>query len=108
MRGVAESLGFSVDADLPAKILEQIEQHPESWDQTLWHNSCGTTHCIAGWAIVLSGSQGRSLERMWGTNVTATLLLWREGCLLPSFHADADKAECLERLRIMAQAGRHL
>lgn len=35
------------------KVLDQITQHPETWDQYTWH--CGTTHCFAGWAQILSG-----------------------------------------------------
>ena len=35
------------------KVLDQITAHPETWDQTDWH--CGTTHCFAGWAQLLSG-----------------------------------------------------
>lgn len=34
-------------------VLDQITAHPETWNQTQWH--CGTTHCFAGWAQVLSG-----------------------------------------------------
>ncbi|MGL5937068.1 MAG: hypothetical protein ACRCZI_15765 [Cetobacterium sp.] len=37
------------------KVLAQIEAHPETWNQKMWH--CGTTHCFAGWAQVLSGKQ---------------------------------------------------
>lgn len=37
------------------KIADQIEAHPESHDQLDWGNSCGTEHCIAGWAAHLSG-----------------------------------------------------
>jgi hypothetical protein len=35
------------------KVLDQIEAHPETWNQSFWH--CGTTHCFAGWAQILSG-----------------------------------------------------
>ena len=35
------------------QVLDQITAHPETWDQTQWH--CGTTHCFAGWAQLLSG-----------------------------------------------------
>lgn len=44
------------------KVLEQIDAHPElhdqgSFDATAYDdrsNACGTSHCVAGWAIVLS------------------------------------------------------
>ena len=35
------------------KVLDQITQHPETWNQARWH--CGSSHCLAGWAKVLSG-----------------------------------------------------
>ena len=35
------------------KVLDQIIAHPKTWDQRAWH--CGTEHCFAGWAQVLSG-----------------------------------------------------
>lgn len=38
------------------QVLEQIENHPETWDQTDWHSDCGTAHCFAGWAQILSGA----------------------------------------------------
>ena len=38
-----------------AKVLQQIESHPETWEQTRWH--CGTKHCLAGWAQILSGKE---------------------------------------------------
>ncbi len=35
--------------------MEQIEQHPELWDQDVWLTDCGTKACFAGWASKLSG-----------------------------------------------------
>lgn len=35
-------------------VIDQITQHPETWDQEVWH--CGSTHCVAGWAQVMSGN----------------------------------------------------
>jgi hypothetical protein len=34
-------------------VLNKIESCPAEWNQRSWH--CGTTHCFAGWAQVLSG-----------------------------------------------------
>lgn len=34
-------------------VLDHIKAHPETWDQEVWH--CGTHHCFAGWAQILSG-----------------------------------------------------
>lgn len=37
------------------QVLDQIRNHPETWKQEVWHTQCGTKHCVAGWAQVLSG-----------------------------------------------------
>ena len=36
----------------------------------IWH-TCDTTHCRAGWVIVLAGSVGKELESFYGTLLTA-------------------------------------
>lgn len=43
---------------LIAKVLEQITQEPDSWDQSEWAQSseyCDTTFCFAGHAAFLNG-----------------------------------------------------
>ena len=102
LEGVAESLGILCDSTLPQRILDAIAEHPESWTQGMWHNACGTKHCIAGFSTFLSGPLGAYMEQSLGTATAATLLLWRPGCVLPSFAADATEDETLGRLRIMA------
>lgn len=42
-----------VNKELIRKTMNQILQNPEAWDQKTWH--CGTSHCFAGWATILSG-----------------------------------------------------
>lgn len=103
LEGVAQSLGITFDKTLPSQILQQIEMNPESWDQSVWHNTCGTKHCIAGWATTLSGPLGLFLDKQWGTELAATLLLWRPGVEMPSFAARATEEETLGRLRKMAE-----
>lgn len=98
-----EQLGVDFDPELPRKIVAQIEAHPETWDQGTWHSSCGTKHCIAGWAVQLT-PQGRYLERQLGTDNAATLLLWREGVEMPSFDGHATTAETLDRLKAFPAA----
>ena len=36
-------------------VLDHIKADPDTWDQTNWHSECGTKHCFAGWAQILSG-----------------------------------------------------
>ena len=50
------------------KVLEHITAHPEEHDQNYWGYrslllGCGTTHCIGGWALVLSGA-----DLAWATS----------------------------------------
>jgi hypothetical protein len=47
------------NAELAYRVLDQIDAHPESWDQSTWWiaRDCGTTACFAGWAVHLSGGQ---------------------------------------------------
>jgi hypothetical protein len=39
------------------KVIEHITEHPTEWSQGSWgvKTPCGTSHCFAGHAIVLSG-----------------------------------------------------
>lgn len=46
--------------ELAARILAEIEAHPEMHEQGTWRTvrpSCGTTMCVAGWACHLSGDE---------------------------------------------------
>lgn len=47
------------NADLAYRVLDHIDAHPESWNQTVWYrqNECGTAGCFAGWAVMLAGHQ---------------------------------------------------
>lgn len=47
---------------LAQMVLRQITEHPETHNQESWANECGTVHCIAGWALALSGKQTRIRE----------------------------------------------
>jgi hypothetical protein len=41
------------NAALAYAVLDQIDAHPETWNQGTW--DCGTAACFAGWAVRLSG-----------------------------------------------------
>jgi hypothetical protein len=46
------------NAELAYRVLDQIDAHPEQWDQSRWWRpspACGTGGCFAGWAVQLSG-----------------------------------------------------
>lgn len=42
-----------VNVDLFQKIDRELTGHPEQHDQSSWESDCGTTRCVAGWAIHL-------------------------------------------------------
>ncbi|MFE7797036.1 hypothetical protein [Nocardia sp. NPDC057440] len=41
---------------LLVSAIEQIINHPETWNQGTWgkKNECGTAYCVAGWVLKLS------------------------------------------------------
>lgn len=47
------------NTDLAERVMAQIKDHPETWEQGYWatKTDCGTAHCVAGWACTLSGQQ---------------------------------------------------
>ena len=42
-----------MNIDLAEKVLAHVKAHPKLHDQSTWH--CGTTACLAGWTVALSG-----------------------------------------------------
>ena len=58
-------------------IIENIHQKvfdaaskPSALKMTEWH-TCDTTHCRAGWVIVLAGEEGSKLEKFFCTALAA-------------------------------------
>lgn len=46
--------------ELLKRVLRQIDDYPELWNQELWRDTewwCGTSYCVAGWAVKLSGGE---------------------------------------------------
>lgn len=63
------------DRGLATKAYEAIINHPESYDQSVWHSECGAKHCAAGWVVALAGDHGTHLEQQRGTGQAAADLL---------------------------------
>ena len=86
------------DADIPAvsnidtAILDAIGPDFAALDMGSWHSQtpCGTTHCRAGWAVILAGDAGVALERKIGTAAAGALIYAasRSGKPIPDFYAD--------------------
>lgn len=46
-----------LNVPLLSKVLEHVTAHPEEWDQANWavQRDCGTTYCVAGWTVAMTG-----------------------------------------------------
>ncbi len=46
-----------INAELIRRVVKHIENNPKTWDQEHWgySSSCGTTFCMAGHTVVMSG-----------------------------------------------------
>jgi hypothetical protein len=90
----AEGLPIAADAADRLKAVAQAALQPDALEMSDWH-TCGTTHCIAGWAIHQAGEPGRLMESMMGPEVAGLLLLGTDAH--QHFHDSNEKA--MEYLR---------
>ena len=94
-------LGNLDQAILTAIETAQAAGH-DGLDMTVWH-TCDTTHCIAGWAVHLSGDAGARLEAQVGSAAAGALIYARHGCAsIPDFYEANTVA--LQHLRERAAA----
>lgn len=77
--------GVKLPADVPSvenidqKILTAVTRDGQL-DMEDWHSkTCGTAHCIAGWAVVLAGEAGVKLEQRLGTQRAAAMIFAASG-----------------------------
>ena len=66
-------LPLVVVLDIDRAIAAAITDGRGRLDMSTWHR-CETTHCRAGWAVVLAGEAGAELERELGTNAAAAII----------------------------------
>jgi len=78
--------------NIDAAILGEIEAGA-GLEMDNWH-TCETTHCIAGWAIVLAGKEGRDLEAAVGPAAAGALIYAASNpaAPIPDFYATNEKA----------------
>ena len=79
--------------DIHRKVYEAASQ-PGALDMGDWH-TCETTHCRAGWVVLLAGDEGKALEDKIGTPAAAMLIyLASDPNLekLPDFYCSNDAA----------------
>jgi uncharacterized protein YjbI with pentapeptide repeats len=62
--------------DIDRVIFEAVSRKGCELRMATWH-TCETSHCRAGWAVVLAGAEGEALERKIGTNAAAALIYAR-------------------------------
>lgn len=60
------------------QVAELVVNKPSMLWMPEWHHSCGTRHCIGGWAIFLGGTKAATLERINGPDIAAYILLGAE------------------------------
>ncbi|WP_051819243.1 hypothetical protein [Streptomyces sp. NRRL S-920] len=110
---------MTINTDLLLAIREQITSHPEAHDQREWgvRTECGTTHCIAGWAAVLTGAtiDWRGSEgghRVYlvddeDPEVYAAGMLGLDHDEAHSLFYERDNAAALRRLDILIEKGKN-
>ena len=74
-----------------------------------WH-TCETTHCRAGWVVMLAGDEGRDLEERIGTPAAASLIYLASDPAIrkfPDFYCDNETAlaDMKERAELEQSAG---
>ena len=92
--------------DLHEQMAEAVGTEGVHLNMGIWHHDCGTRHCRAGWAVVLAGEAGRTLERQHGTPTAAAMIYLASdpGSPLPDWYDDDEAAltdirDCVERAR---------
>lgn len=91
LRGANFPFMVGVDPTLKAKILEKVEAEGCKLEMADWH-TCETTHCLARWAVVLSGEAGRELEAKSTTYLAGRLLLGLDAGAAEIFYSDDETA----------------
>ncbi len=98
----ANLIGAPIITNIHQRVYEAASQ-PDALDMRAWHK-CGTTHCRAGWVVVLAGDEGKALEDSIGPAAAASLIyLASDPTLekLPSFSCSNDEA--LEDMKRLAE-----
>jgi uncharacterized protein YjbI with pentapeptide repeats len=76
---------------------------PNALDMDDWHNSCGTTHCRAGWVTTLSGEKGKALENKVGPELAGYLIYRKSDPSAFAINFFADNATAMADMKAMAE-----
>lgn len=97
-------LYFTTDIPIIENIHQKVYEaasaiNPDTGENGLgmyrWHSDCGTTHCRAGWVVMLAGEKGEALEAELGTPEAAALIYRESDETLdrtPNFYTSNDEA----------------
>ncbi len=110
-----------MNVELLHKVADVIAKHPEQFDMLTW--DCGTTACIAGWALRLSGvgipaatglahfigqsAKGALELSVWQANALFIRSNWP--CQFRITHADMPEEAAMKavaRIQYMIETGR--
>jgi len=96
----ANGLPIAADAQQRLRaVASHVLAHPQILQMESWHSECGTTHCLAGWAIHQAGTLGEVLEKLHGPHMAGLLLLGVDAA--EHFYDGTDEA--IEWLQSVAQ-----
>mgnify|MGYP003455648224 CR=1 FL=1 len=84
-KGLSQIEAFDINKALAAACAEKGALKMSSW------HTCETTHCRAGWAVVLH-PQGKELEEKYGTNAAGALIYNACAGFVPNFYASDEDA----------------
>lgn len=93
LRGAVGAPVVPVVPDLDARMAAAVGDGGEHLDMAQWHDSCGTSHCRAGWAVTLAGPEGKALEERVGSATAGALTYTKStGHAPPDFYCGNDEA----------------
>jgi hypothetical protein len=80
-KGDKKVFAFPFVENIHQRVYKAIIENPKSFNMGSWHgqNSCGTTHCRAGWVIELAGEQGYALQKQTSPTFAA-LQIYKASC----------------------------
>ena len=99
---LSDAKGLPIAADHLQRlraVASEVLSNPQNLHMTNWHNECGTTHCLAGWAIHQAGPLGEVLEKLHGPHMAGLLLLGVDA----AEHFYDKKDDAIEWLQSVAQ-----
>jgi hypothetical protein len=77
--------------DLDLQILKRVTDGKGHLEMDTWHK-CETTHCRAGWSVVVAGEAGSVLESLYDTETAAMFIYQASTGSVPNFFASNDEA----------------